>query len=196
MIQVDFKVAPEDLQKIQKLINRLPDEAVGAKTASAYRSALGPARDDIRDILRRGTGTLAKSYRIEKGRKSRDGNVYMVLRSNPRTRLDTSVDVPTESGVYSFRLIRQPLFYNHLVQGGTSPGTRSVRAGLSRNGRRARRFNILSDSGEVLQTKSIRHPGTDALPAVENSWKHNGDEAYNRVITFLVKQIKKLYRNA
>lgn len=196
MIEVDFKVDPEDLAKIEKLINRLPDELVGLKTLGAYKSALRPSLNEVRDTLRRGTGTLAKSYRIEKGKKSKDGNVYVVVRSNPRARLDTQVQVPTDSGVYSYRVIRQPVYYNHLIQGGTSPGTRTVRSTLSRTGGRARRFNVLTDSGQVFQMKQIRHPGSDAIPAVENSWKSNSDEAYRRVIDYLIGQIEKLFRRA
>lgn len=154
-VQRQIYVNQRGLDEISKIIRDLPEKVAGRRVLVGMKRALKKPRDLARDAVEPVSGALRKSIHVVNGRRSREGNPYVVLRVNPRTKVQYQNPITGEM------ITREPKNYLHWILGGVEAGPRKSERG----------FVVYDwESGQPMRIKTIQHPGYDGRDIFGDAW--------------------------
>jgi hypothetical protein len=156
-VQGGIKVNQAGLDRLSRAIRLLPEKAAGRRVMVGMKRAMRPVRDDARDAVESRSGALRKSIHVVNGKRSKEGNPYVVVRVNPKT----SVQYSDGTGA---TITRVPKTYLHWIIDGVYKGVRTSATG----------FVIYDgETGRPLRVKKISHPGIDGVDIFGDAFKRN-----------------------
>jgi len=184
--------AAVDKASVQRIFSALDDLELrmgDRALVTAMKRAMKPTVTAAKNNAPRRSGSLARSLHVIKGRESRQGSPYVIMRVNPKSQIiddrgrKVTKKMRIESKGYLKTSVRTPARYLHWTLLGTRPGTRTTQ----KTG-----FVVYNDQGRPMRVKKIQHPGFRGQDWLQDSWDATKQIAFNGFLPELQKRVQEV----
>lgn len=186
---VTAAVDKEGVRKIFSALDDLELKLGDRALITAMKRAMKPSVAAAKSNAPRRSGSLARSLHVIKGKMSRQGSPYVIMRVNPKSQLIDSKGKKVtkkriiESKGYLQTSVRTPGRYLHWTLIGTRSGTRTTQK---------KGFVVYNDQGRPMRVKKIQHPGFTGRDWIQDSWNQTRTLAFNGFLPELQKRVNEV----